>query len=226
MRGLSAGRAAGTRRAVTLGTRRGRAAGRAAARRAAPRVAREREAARAQARRLAGNVLVVGDSLEVLTSPYLQRYLPGAHLTINIHGGFSSIQIFRLFREAYDPSQSVIVFDAGTNDNPHYPQILAAQLRAVAQIVGDRCLVVPTIHGLVVDGLGSGAKNRVVEAFAASRPGTQTPDWAGAVAAHPDLLLPDHLHPNPRGADFRARLVAEGVRNCLALTASFPVPGR
>ena len=33
----------------------------------------------------APKVLVVGDSLEELTSPYLQRYLPGIRLTINAH---------------------------------------------------------------------------------------------------------------------------------------------
>ena len=87
-----------------------------------------------------GDVLVVGDSLEVLTSPYLRRYLPSVNLTVNVKGGYSSIQIFRLFQQAYNPSHSVIVFDAGTNDNPNYPQILAARLQAVAAIVGDRCM--------------------------------------------------------------------------------------
>src|SRR6185437_3994677 len=125
-----------------------------------------------------GGVLVVGDSLEVLTIPYLQRYLPGVTLTTNAVGGYNSYQIYDLFQESYDPSQSVIVFDAGTNDNPAYPQILAGNLAKVAAQVGDRCMVVPTIHGLTVDGVGNEGKNRVVRSFAASRLGTQTPDWA------------------------------------------------
>ena len=161
-----------------------------------------------------GNVLVIGDSLEVLTSPYLQRYLPSAHLTINAKGGFSSLQLFRLFQESYDPSQSVIVFDAGTNDNPNYPQILAGRLAAVAAEVGERCMVVPTIHGLSVDGVNSAGKNRTVRAFVASRPGTQSPDWASAVAEHPELMQSDDLHPIPQGADYRAQLIAQGVRAC------------
>ena len=65
-----------------------------------------------------GGVLVVGDSLEELTSPYLKQYLPGVPLTVNAVGGSNSFQIFDLFQESYEPSQSVIVFDAGTNDNP------------------------------------------------------------------------------------------------------------
>jgi hypothetical protein len=163
-----------------------------------------------------GGALVVGDSLEVLTSPYLKRHLPGVPLTVNAEGGYNSYQIFDLFEQSYDPSQSVIVFDAGTNDNPAYPQILAGNLARVAAAIGDRCMVVPTIHGLTVDGIGNDGKNRVVAAFAASRPGTQAPDWAGAVATHPELMQPDDLHPIPAGADYRARLIAQGIEGCLA----------
>ncbi len=165
-------------------------------------------------------VLVVGDSLEELTSPYLARYLPGVRLTVNAVGGSNSFQIYDLFRESYEPSQRVIVFDAGTNDNPAYPQILEENLAKVAATVGDRCLVVPTIHGFTVNGIDNSGKNRVVRAFAASRPGTQTPDWAGAVAAHPDLLQADGLHPIPAGAELRARLIAQGVQACLAFEVS------
>ena len=39
-------------------------------------------------------------------------------------------------------------------------------------------MVVPTIHGFTVNGIDNTGKNRVVEEFAASRPGTQVPDWA------------------------------------------------
>jgi hypothetical protein len=165
-----------------------------------------------------GGALVVGDSLEVLTSPYLKRYLPGVPLMINAVGGYNSYQIFDLFQESYDPAQSVIVFDAGTNDNPAYPQILAGNLNAVAEQIGDRCMVVPTIHGLTVNGIGNDGKNRVVEAFAASRLGTQVPDWASAVASHPELMQSDDLHPIPAGAAYRAQLIAQGIKGCLAFS--------
>jgi len=172
-----------------------------------------------------GGVLVVGDSLEELTSPYLQRYLPGVPLTVNAVGGYNSFQIFDLFEESYDPSQSVIVFDAGTNDNPAYPEILAGNLQKVAETVGDRCMVVPTIHGFTVDGIDNTGKNNVVAAFAASRPGTQTPDWARAEETHPELMQSDDLHPTAAGADLRARLIARGVKACLGIaTASAAKP--
>jgi hypothetical protein len=163
-----------------------------------------------------GGVLVVGDSLEELTSPYLAKFLPGVPLTINAVGGYNSYQILELFEESYDPSQRVIVFDAGTNDNPSYPQILAENLSKVAATVGDRCMVVPTIHGLHPGGVDDSGKNRTVAEFAASRPGTQTPDWQGAVFRHPELMQADNLHPIEAGAELRARLIAQGVMGCLA----------
>ena len=170
-------------------------------------------AARAEA---APHVLVVGDSLEELTSPYLGRYLPGVELTVNAVGGSNSYQIFDLFQESYDPTVDVIVFDAGTNDNPEYPEILAGNLQKVAETVGNRCMVVPTIHGFTVNGVDNSGKNRVVEEFAASRPGTQAPDWASVVATRPDLMQADNLHPIEEGADYRAQLIAQGVEGCLA----------
>ncbi|HET7416996.1 MAG TPA: hypothetical protein VFJ61_05180 [Solirubrobacterales bacterium] len=176
----------------------------------------------------APKVLLVGDSLEELTSPYLSRYLPGVELTINAAGGYNSFQIFDLFQESYDPSMDVVVFDAGTNDNPSYPEILAGNLAKVAGIVGDRCMVVPTIHGLHPGGVDDSGKNQVVAEFAASRPGTQVPDWNRTVATHPELMQSDNLHPIEAGADYRAQLIAQGVEGCLAyeqaLTTAPPEP--
>jgi hypothetical protein len=172
------------------------------------------------------SVLVVGDSLEELTSPYLGKYLPGVKLTVNAVGGSNSYEIFDLFQESYEPSQSVVVFDAGTNDDPEYPQILAGNLAKVAQIVGpDTCMVVPTIHGYTVNGVDNTGKNRVVREFAASRPGTQVPEWAGWVHTHKDLMA-DELHPGPEGADARAQLIAQGILGCLngSATASATSP--
>ncbi|MGH2926267.1 MAG: hypothetical protein ACRDK1_09895 [Solirubrobacterales bacterium] len=163
-----------------------------------------------------GGALVVGDSLEVLTAPYLQRHLPGVPVTVNAEGGYNSYQIYDLFKQSYDQSQSVIVFDAGTNDNPAYPQILQGNLAKVAATVGGRCMVVPTIHGFTVNGVDNSGKNQVVRSFAASRPGTQVPDWAHIVATRPDLMQSDDLHPNAAGADVRAQIIASAIKACLA----------
>jgi hypothetical protein len=117
----------------------------------------------------------------------------------------------------------VIVFDAGTNDDPEYSEILAENLKKVAAIAGEACLVVPTIHGFTVNGVDNAGKNRVVAEFAASRPGTQTPDWAGFVHAHPQLMQSDNLHPIEAGSEARAELIAAGISRCLAGEPNAPV---
>jgi hypothetical protein len=172
----------------------------------------------------APQVLVVGDSLEELTSPYLSRFLPGVRLTVNAVGGSNSYQIFDLFQESYEPSQSVVVFDAGTNDNPAYPEILAGNLSKVAAEIGERCMVVPTIHGFTVEGVDNTGKNRVVAQFAASRPGTQVPDWASVAEGQPGLMQSDDLHPTPEGAEYRAQLIAQGILGCLDYTRARAAP--
>ncbi len=162
-----------------------------------------------------GGVLVVGDSLEVLTSPYIPRYSP-VPVTVNAVGGYNSYQIYDLFQESWNPSFQVVVFDAGTNDNPQYPEILAGNLAKVAATVGpNTCLVVPTIHGFTVNGYTNDGKNNVVRQFAASRPGTQTPDWSTFEQTHPELMQADDLHPIAEGADARAQLIAQGIKGCL-----------
>lgn len=167
-----------------------------------------------------GSVLVVGDSLEELSSPYLSRYLPGVELTVNVVGGSNTFEILDFFEASYDPSQQVIVFDGGTNDNPNYPQILEENLAKVAATVGDRCMVVPTVHGYTVEGTGNEGKNSVVRRLASSRPGTQVPDWAGFVHEHPELMQSDGLHPIEAGSEARAELIAQGIRGCLAYLES------
>ncbi len=169
-------------------------------------------------------VLVVGDSLQESTGPNLPRYLPGVEVTVNAVGGSNTFEILDLFESSYDPSYSVIVFDGGTNDNPNYPQILEENLAKVAAQVGNRCMVVPTVHGYTVEGTNNRGKNRVVHEFAASRPGTQTPDWATVANTRPDLMQADNLHPSEAGADYRAQLIADGILGCLAQAETSPVP--
>jgi lysophospholipase L1-like esterase len=161
-------------------------------------------------------VLVVGDSLEELTGPHLSELLPGVEVTVDAVGGSNTFEILDLFEESYEPAYSVVVFDGGTNDNPNYPSILEENLAKVEATVGDRCMVVPTIHGYTVEGTDNHGKNAVVHKFAAARPGTETPDWASMVNHDPGLLEPDNLHPNSEGSERRAELIAQGILGCLA----------
>ena len=93
-----------------------------------------------------GNVYVVGDSLEVGTSPYLPRYLSGFSVRVDADESRSSSAAVEILRQRLSPSDTIVVFDLGTNDDPSQTGLLQSELAEVGDLVGDRCLVVATIH--------------------------------------------------------------------------------
>jgi lysophospholipase L1-like esterase len=157
------------------------------------------------------SVLVVGDSLEVGAGPYLRQLLPG--VTVDAEKGRTSSEGVRVLSSLLDPSVDVIVFPLGTNDSPSNAGGLAANLAAVRQLAGDRCVVVATISRPPVDGVSVGAINRVVEQFA-GRSAAQVADWRTVVRSIPSLLVRDRVHATGEGYSVRATLLAEAVRGC------------
>jgi lysophospholipase L1-like esterase len=170
----------------------------------------------------AASVLVVGDSLEVGSGPYLRHLLPG--VTVDAEKGRTSSEGVRVLSSLLDPSVRVIVFPLGTNDSPSNAGDLAANLAAVRQMAGDRCVVVATISRPPVGGVSVGAINRVVEQFA-GRPAAQVADWRTVVASIPSLLVGDRVHATGDGYSVRATLLAEAVQGCLLGGASVGASG-
>jgi hypothetical protein len=163
-----------------------------------------------------GDVYVVGDSLEVGTGPYLSQLLPGFTVRVDADESRSSAAGEPVISERLRSSDDIVVFDLGTNDDPRRTSSLAASLAEVGRLVGDRCLVVATIHRPPAGGVSYDGINSVIRGFALQRPNTQLVDWSSFGAAHPDLLYSDGVHPTSAGYQFRARLIAEGVEACLA----------
>ena len=136
--------------------------------------------------------------------PALARELGGS---ANVHGdsriGRPSPEGLRVLRQTVSPSDEIVVFDLGTNDDPAQPGRLAADLAAARRATGDRCLVVatlnrPPLNGVPVDGLNSAVlafagvgqerpagrleRDRLLGARPA-RPRPRPPDAAGLRAA-------------------------------------------
>lgn len=175
-------------------------------------------AAAAGATAQTGPVLVVGDSLEVGTGPYLRGELRSVELDIDAKTGRSSTQGLVVLRERMRPQYRGVVFDLGVNDGAAGP--LAANLASARQITGDRCLVVSTLHG---PGAYVVPANRAIRAFADATPGVVLVDWDAA--ADPALMNPDGVHPTPAGYARRARVVADGIGACL-VGAPRTAPGK
>jgi hypothetical protein len=156
-------------------------------------------------------VLVVGDSLEVGSGPYLRGLLPGVR--IDAEKGRTSTTGVDVLASRLDPADRVVVFPMGTNDSPADPGRLAADLAAVRQLAGDRCIVVATLQRPRVGGVPIVGLNRVVERFAAQT-GAQVMDWNTVVRAIPSLLVSDGVHGTGEGYSARASLIAEAVQSC------------
>jgi hypothetical protein len=156
-------------------------------------------------------VLVVGDSLEVGSGPSLRGLLPG--VVVDAEKGRTSSQGVRVLSSRLDPSVEVIVFPLGTNDNPSNVGGLAANLAAVRQLAGDRCVVVATISRPPVGGVSVAGINGVVEQFSA-RAAAQVADWRTVVRSIPSLLVRDRVHATGEGYSVRATLLAEAVQGC------------
>jgi lysophospholipase L1-like esterase len=161
-----------------------------------------------------GTVLVIGDSLQVGTGPYLERALGAMPVEADDRQSRGSADGLATLRARLGPEHTVVVFDMGTNDDPGNPDALYANLQAARAAIGDRCLVVATIlrppyNGITVDGM-----NAAIERFAQGTPGVQLVDWYGVATSTAGILYDDGVHARPEGYALRGRLVADAVRSC------------
>ena len=160
------------------------------------------------------NVLVVGDSLQVGTGPYLEQQLGAVPVEFDHQQSRGSGVGLSILRSRLSPEHSVVIFDLGTNDDPGNPDALIATMRAARQASGDRCLIVATIlrppyNGVSVDGM-----NAAIQGFAAETPNVVLVDWYGVATSTPKLLYSDGVHARPEGYALRGRLLADGVAQC------------
>jgi hypothetical protein len=167
-------------------------------------------AAPAQAR-----VLVVGDSLQVGSGPYVERALPGTPVTVDARIGRPSVEGVSVLRSRLRAAHEVVVFDLGTNNDPAAPARLGRDLAAARAIAGRRCLVVATINRPPLNGVSYAQINRVIQRFAASDPNTQLVDWRAYATRQRGLLAPDRIHATARGYAVRGQLIARGAQACL-----------
>jgi hypothetical protein len=161
-----------------------------------------------------GPVLVVGDSLEVGTEPYLRQELGGVELDVDAKTSRPSSDGLAILQGALGPQHEVVVFDLGTNDDPSNPEGLAANLETAAQIAGGRCLVFATINRPPLNGVSDDGLNNAVEQVAAAT-GARVADWR-SIASRPGVLQPDGVHATASGYALRAGLVADAIRSCSA----------
>ena len=133
-----------------------------------------------------GSALVVGDSLEVGSAPYLRGALAGVPLELDAKRSRSSSEGLRVLASKLGPEHEVVVFPLGTND--FSASAFASNLAAARELAGQRCMVVATIARPNLRGSSTADLNRVVEQFA----GTGNADWYVWADAKPDGSPPNN----------------------------------
>ena len=162
----------------------------------------------------AGSVLVIGDSLQVGTGPYLEQQLGAIPVESDDRQSRRSAEGLEALRARLSPEHTVVVFDMGTNDDPSNPEAFYANLQAARAATGDRCLVVATVLRPPYNGFSVDAMNAALERFALDNPGVQLVDWYGVATSTSGILYDDGVHARPEGYALRGRLIADAVRSC------------
>ena len=162
-----------------------------------------------------GEVVVVGDSVTIAAAPSLEADLPGiavnAEVSRSVYAALPALQ-------AMDAggARPCVVVALATNGS-----VETDQLDAILSYLGpDRRLVLVTAHGPARTTWIPPA-NETIRAFAQAHPDqVAVADWDAAVAARPDLLLDDQVHPVPEGAQLYAQMVTNAVADLKRQPAS------
>ena len=168
----------------------------------------------AAAQNAGGSVLVIGDSLQVGTGPYLEQQLGAIPVEFDSRESRGSGEGLEALHARLRPDHTEVVFDMGTNDDPSNPDALHANLQAARAATGERCLVVATLLRPPYNGITYDELNAALERFALDTPGVQLVDWYGVATSTPGILYEDGVHARPEGYALRGRLIAEAVRSC------------
>jgi lysophospholipase L1-like esterase len=161
-------------------------------------------------------VLVVGDSLAVGMKPYLGTVLGSSEVVWDARSGRTTPEgLVRLRARLHEVTPQTVVISLGTNDGPDPARFASRIQRALDAIPAGACVVWADINRPPRKGRYHGL-NRVLEAAAEQDPRMVLVHWDRAVL-HGSVSLPDGLHPDAAGFQYRSLMVAGAIaRGCTA----------
>ncbi|MDO8383306.1 MAG: acyltransferase family protein [Microbacterium sp.] len=160
-------------------------------------------------------VSAIGDSVMLASAPGLMERMPGIQIDASVSRSLNAGVGIAEAQAAAGQLRPYVVIALGTNG-----PISAEALARLEQAIGpDRHLVL--VNAFAPRDWIAGV-NSELATFDAAQANVVVADWAGAAAAHQDLLAGDRIHPGPTGGKLFAETVAsavQGVENARAQAA-------
>ncbi|HEY3957812.1 MAG TPA: acyltransferase family protein [Streptosporangiaceae bacterium] len=155
---------------------------------------------------LGGYVTAIGDSVMLASAQQLQADLPGIYIDAQVSRQMD--EGIALVRElaARHTLRPVVVVGLGTNG-----PVTTAQVHALLRAIGpSRALVLVSTY---VPRPWESEVNQALAAAAQNYPRVTLDNWFASIRDRTDLLWPDGVHPQPRGAALYARMLASAAHS-------------
>jgi len=168
----------------------------------------------------AQDTLVLGDSLGLVVYPWLADLLPDRFVSYQAEVGRSTPATEKILSTIGAPPPLVIV-SSGTNDP--VANVFEESARRILDLLGPkRCVVWVDIVRPDRVGDAQTAMNAALERAVVGRPNVRILHWTQLVAAHPEWMSADGIHPNEAGSQGRAAAFAQAAQGCSALDPNAP----
>lgn len=164
-------------------------------------------------------VVVIGDSLALGMSRYLQAALTGWPVSVSARIGRPLAEGMSILFQTQTPDpDTVLAFSLFTNDSPGNVALLDAAVReAVARAGQHGCVLWATISRPPLNGVSYAAANATLRALASDARLAGhliLVPWAEDVSLHPEWQVRDHVHATSEGYMAMARLFSDAARSC------------
>ncbi len=164
-----------------------------------------------------GALVLIGDSLSEGQRPLLEHELPGWTVRTSSRIGRPLAEGMQILAATTLPRGTVLAMGLFTNDDPWRTAELQAAVRTTLTRVGPTgCVIWATIASPPVSGQTFATANALLTKLTGADSRLQLVPWAAEVAAYPQLLAGDGVHPTPAGERIRAQLFARAAAACSA----------
>jgi hypothetical protein len=166
------------------------------------------------------DTLILGDSLGLTVYPWLADLLPDRYVSYQAEVGRST-PATRKKLESLTTVPKLVIVSSGTNDP--VANVLEESARKILDDLGpSRCVVWVDVVRPDTVGDSQTMMNAALERAVSGRSNVRLLRWTALVAAHPDWMSSDGIHPNQVGSEERAKAFADAARACSALDPAAP----